>query len=596
MSTITPQRFPQLTLLIGLARPHTKVLLLGLLLALFGSATALATPMVTKWVLDAIATQGSIAAPVAALLVLLVLGSAVGLLQWNLLGSTAERIVLGVRESMVRRLLYATVGSLAGRPIGELVTRVTSDTVLLRGATSSSAVGIVNGLVMLIGTLVLMAVLDVVLLGTTLVAVAIVVVLFISLMPSIATAKEQAQQAVGRLGGILEGAIRAIKTIKVSRAEARQSERVSREARESARHGIRSLQREGLVWTIAFSGIQLAIIAILGVGAWRVAEGQLAVSSFIAFLLYAFGLMGPIMELSTSISSLQSGIAAAARLRELDVLEPETAVTAASKREPSPVLSQEAAADRPLLELRGVTASYGGNLAPAVNEITLTIPRRGHVAVVGPSGAGKTTLFSLILRFIRPDAGELLLDGRPYRELTHDEIRSRFAYVEQDTPVVPGTIADNLLFTHPDASRDEIEAALRKVLLDQRVGALPVGMDTELNAATISGGERQRIALARAILRAPDILLLDEATAQVDGITETAIHECIREQAQRGTVITIAHRLSTVVDADMIVVLEAGRIRAHGTHAELLERDALYRDLVEALRIARPGDAAGDSL
>jgi ATP-binding cassette subfamily B protein len=238
-----------------------------------------------------------------------------------------------------------------------------------------------------------------------------------------------------------------------------------------------------------------------------------------------------------------------------------------------------------LVELRDVTVGYGPELEPAVNAITLAIPARGHVAIVGPSGAGKTTLFSLLLQFIRPDAGELLLDGQPYRELTHDEIRSHFAYVEQDTPVIPGTIAENLLFTHPDASPAEIDAVLRKVLLADRIGSLPAGLETDLNATTVSGGERQRIALARAILRAPQILLLDEATAQVDGITEAAIHECIREQAQKATVITIAHRLSTVVDADTIVVMEAGRIRAQGTHEELLQRDALYRELVEALRI-----------
>jgi ABC-type multidrug transport system fused ATPase/permease subunit len=581
------RRFPQLRLLIGLARPHSRALLFGLLLALLGSATGLATPMVTKWVLDSIAAQASMAAPVIVLLMLLVAGSAAGFFQWTLLGATAERIVLEVRESMFRRFLRATVGSLATRSIGELVTRVTSDTVLLRAATSSSAVGILNGLVMLIGTLVLMGVLDLVLLGTTLAAVAVVVVLFIRLMPSIATSKEQAQEAVGRLGGILEGAIRAIKTIKVSRAEARQGERLSREARESAQHSIRSIRHEGLAWTIAFSGIQIAIIVILCVGAWRVALGQLEVSSFIAFLLYSFGLMGPILELSTSISSLQSGVAAASRLRELELLEIEPVATSTSRREPSPV-GHGRSDDQPLLELRRVTAGYGANSAPAVRDITLNIPRRGHIAIVGPSGAGKTTLFSLLLNFIRPDAGELLLDGRPYSALTHDEIRARFAYVEQDTPVIPGTIGDNLLFTHPDATPDEVDAALRKVLLAERIRALPAGLDTNLNATTVSGGERQRIALARAILRTPDILLLDEATAQVDGITEAAIHECIREQAQQATVITIAHRLSTVVDADRIVVLEAGRIRDQGTHAELLARDALYRDLIEALRIARP--------
>lgn len=589
-TVILTHRFPQLNLLIGLARPHAKTLLLGLLLALLGSATALATPMVTKWVLDTIATSGSMAAPVAALLVLLVVGSAVSLWQWILLGSTAERIVLGVRENMVRRFLHATVGSLAKRPVGELVTRVTSDTVLLREATSSSAIGIINGSVMLVGTLVLMSVLDRVLLGTTLVAVTLVVIIFISLMPSIATAKEQSQQAIGRLGGVLEGAIRAIKTVKVSRAEARQSERLSHEARESARHSIRSIRREGVALTIAFSGIQLAIIAILGVGSWRVTEGELEVSSFIAFLLYAFGLMGPITELSTNIGNLQSGIAAAGRMRELDTLESET--HAMRETRPVSAIMDPSAGNRPVLELRGVTAGYGTDLAPAVKDITLSLPARGHVAIVGPSGSGKTTLFSLILHFIPPQQGELFLDGRAYRMLTHAEIRSRFAYVEQDTPIIPGTIADNLRFTHPDASKEEIDIALRKVRLDERIGSLPSGLDTDLNAASISGGERQRIALARAILRAPDILLLDEATAQVDAITEAAIHECIREQAKNGAVITIAHRLSTVVDADMIIVLEAGRVRARGTHEELLRQDALYRDLVEALRIAHPADAS----
>jgi ABC-type multidrug transport system fused ATPase/permease subunit len=168
-------------------------------------------------------------------------------------------------------------------------------------------------------------------------------------------------------------------------------------------------------------------------------------------------------------------------------------------------------------------------------------------------------------------------------------VRARIAYVEQETPVVPGTIGDNLRFTHPDATDDELWAALERVRLREAVAAL----DAALASSSVSGGQRQRIALARALVRTPEVLLLDEATAQVDGLTEAAVHDAIAEQARLGAVVTVAHRLSTVVDADTIVVMEAGRIRARGTHHELLASDDLYRGLVAALRVDRPLAAAG---
>jgi len=563
-------------------RPHMRTLLLGLLLALIGSAAGLASPMVTKWVLDSLEASESLSGPIVVLLALMVIGSAIGMYQWILLGTLAEKIVYSARAGMVRRFLGARLGEITSRQTGELVTRVTSDSVLLRSAASSAIIGLINGAIMLAGTLVLMGVLDLPLLGTTVVSVAIVVVLFVMLMPAIAKAQQQSQEAMGRLGGTLEGALQAIRTVKASRAEDRQAERILSDAREAQEYSVRSVRREALAWTIAWSGIQLAIIVILGFGAWRVSEGALEVSSLIAFLLYAFGLMGPISEIAQNITTLQSGLAAAGRIREVEAMALETDST------PGDALPDERPAmpGAPVLELRNVTAAYGPDLEPAVRDVSMTVPSRGHVAIVGPSGAGKTTLFSLILRFLEPTSGEILFSGRPYTSMTHQEIRGHLAYVEQETPVVPGTIRENLLFTHPDATEGEIEAVLREVRLDDKIAELEEGLDTSLISSSVSGGQRQRIALARAILRTPDVLLLDEATAQVDGITESAIHEVIRTRAERGAVITIAHRLSTVIDADMIIVMEAGRVRAQGTHQELLATDTLYRELVEALRIA----------
>ncbi len=563
------------------ARPHLPTLAGGLVLALLGSAAGLASPLVTKRVLDSLAAGEPMTEPLLILLALLVVGSAVGLWQWITLGALAERIVLGARLAMVRRFLGARVGEISGRPTGELVTRVTSDTLLLREAASSAVVGLVNATVMLIGSLVLMGFLDVPLLAATMVAVVIVVVLFALLMPGIAKAEERSQEAVARLGGLLEGALRAIRTIKASRAEARQAALIHAAAEESATASIQAVRRTALAWTIAFAGIQLAIVVILGFGAWRVSTGALEVSSLIAFLLYAFGLMGPITELSQNLTSLQSGIAAAGRIREVEAIPLEAGDPATL---PAPVSAP--AVDGPILAFRGVTFAYGSDREPAVRNLTFAVPRRGHVAIVGPSGAGKTTAFSLALRFVEPDAGDILLAGQPFAELTHDAVRARLAYVEQDAPVVPGSIRDNLAIAHPDATDGEIWAALRDVRLDETIAALPEGLDTSLATNGLSGGQRQRIALARAILRTPDVLLLDEATAQVDGITEAAIQQVIRDRSARGAVVTIAHRLSTVVGADRIMVMEDGVIRAEGTHEHLLATDPLYRDLVEALRIA----------
>ncbi|MFF5310197.1 ATP-binding cassette domain-containing protein [Streptomyces massasporeus] len=184
-----------------------------------------------------------------------------------------------------------------------------------------------------------------------------------------------------------------------------------------------------------------------------------------------------------------------------------------------------------------------------------------------------------------PCAGSEGRRGVSSSQSSHDEIRSRLAYVEQDTPVVPGTIRDNLLLARPGTTDEELRRVLHEVRPAEKVDALDEGLDTPLSGAAVSGGERQRIALARAQMRTPDVLLLDEATAQLDGLTEAAVQTRVRARAATGAVVTIAHRLSTVIDADTIVVTEAGRVRARGGHAELLATDALYQELVEALSI-----------
>lgn len=573
------ERWSNLRVLIAFARPQSRALALGLLLALGGSAAELATPMITKWVLDSLEAGVSLRAPILALLVLLVLGAAFGWGQWVVLGSAAEHVVFGARTTLIGRFLGATVPALQKRSVGEYVTRTTSDTVLLREAASSSIVGIINAVVLGIGTLVMMAVLDLTLLATTAAAITVVIVMFGVLMPRIAVAEAKTQESVGRLGGLIEGSLRAIRTVKVSRAEQRILQRARGDAEDARTHSITAVKVTATAWTIAWTGVQAAVIVILGFGAWRVGQGELSVSTLIAFLLYAFTLLGPVSELAQNVSSLQSGIAAAVRIRQMDALTQETEHATNGRSTATP------AGGRGIVELADVTHRYDEAASNALEKVTLTVPRRGHLAIVGPSGAGKTTLVSLLLRLLEPASGSLRLAGREYGTLSHREIRAHMAYVEQDTPVIPGSVRDNVAFTYPDAADEEIWLALERLRLANVVRELPDGLDTMLTASSLSGGQRQRIAMARAILRPADLLILDEATAQVDALTEAAIVSCVEEIARERSVVTIAHRLSTVQHADEIIVLADGVIRARGTHDELLRTDELYRGLVTAAQL-----------
>ncbi|MFD6446112.1 ABC transporter ATP-binding protein [Promicromonospora sp. NPDC060204] len=602
------------------ARPHKAVLVVALVLGAVGTATELATPLVTKAVLDGLETSASLATPITILAVLLVAGTVVGLVQGIMLGTLAERIILAARTGLVRHLLHARVPEVTARQPGELVTRVTSDTLLIREATTSSVVNFVNGVIGLVGAIVLMAYLDVVLLGVTVAVLVLAGISVVALMPRLSRAQQEAQEHVGALGGRLEGVIRALRTVKSARAESRETGRVSAHAEASARSGIRAVKLENVSWTITGVAVNLAVMLLLGVGAWRVSTEAITVSTLVAFLLYVFQLMMPVMLLTMSLTSLQSGLAAAARISEVEemALEAEDDAAAASAAGGDGAVQGSGAmagadAEPPLVRLRDVTYRYpatngvgagrtaagaagadgagtdgtaaNAGRSPALDGVSIDVPRRGHTAIVGPSGAGKTTIMSLLLRFLHPDGGHVELDGRPYGGLSTDQIRSRIAYVEQDTPIVPGTLRENLAYAAPGATDAAIWAAVDALRLTERVAVLPDGLDTEVSASQLSGGERQRVAVARALVARPEILLLDEATAQLDGLTEAALAEAIRDVASTGAVVTIAHRISTVMDADQIVLLERGRVRATGRHTELLARDELYRELVAALRL-----------
>ncbi|MQS07363.1 ABC transporter ATP-binding protein [Streptomyces alkaliphilus] len=593
---------PPWRVLLELVRPHRRVLALGALLSLITGATGLALPLVAKALIENLSAERAITGALVAMTALVLANAVIGALGGYVLQRTAESVVLDARRSLVSHLLRLRIGAVDRSEPGDLLARVTSDTTLLRSVTTDSLIGFGTGGLTLVATVVLMAVVDAPLLGVTLAVIALAALVIGVIVPRIHRASKRAQESVGAMGATLERVLGAMRTIKASGAEDREERVVHEAAEESWRESVRAAKWSALAGNTAGLAIQAAFITVLAVGGARVASGAIDVATLVAFLLYVFYLMAPIQQLVAAVTRYQVGAAAIDRMGETRRLPVEPAAPVGTAG------SEGDDANPAALRFEEVRFRYSDGLPEVHHGIDLDIPARGMTAFVGPSGAGKTTLFSLIERFHEPSAGRILLDGTDLREWELHRLRGAIGYVEQDAPVLSGTLRDNLLLGRPDAGEEEVREVLRTARLDALVARLPEGLETRVGhrGTRLSGGERQRVAIARALLRRPRLLLLDEATSQLDAVNEAALRETVASAARATTVLVVAHRLSTVMAADRIVVLDAGRVRAVGTHAELVAGDGLYAELAatqfldgsdddaEGAGVADPADPGSD--
>lgn len=608
---ITPAAEPDaptgtLAALIGYARPHWRVLLLSLLLTLLASVSGLVQPKFAQAILDRLDQGADVGAPVALLAAFLAAGALLtGVNAW-LQQRTSERVVRQVRTGLVHRLIRLRVSELDQRAPGDLIARVTSDSTLLKSAATEGLIMTVNGVLTFAGTLIMMATLDARLLGVTMLVLALVGIVITMILPRIKAAVARSQTSVGAVGAVLDRTLGAARTVKANGAEGRETRAAEEAVEEAYAAGLVGARYSALVAMVGGASIQTAFLVVLGVGGAFVANGTMSVSELIAFLLYVFFLAIPVSQLVGGAAQLQQGLGAVGRIQEAAGLPVEDDIDspALTGSGPAPYIGSAAATASgpapdtdspsatvsgppPDIELTGVEFTYPGR-APALRGVSFTVPGGTQTALVGLSGAGKTTLFSLLQRFYEPTAGTIRIGGQDISTLPRGEVRRRIAYVEQDSPVMSGTLRENLLYAAPSATAEQLAEALAVTRLDGLVARLPMGLDTAVGprGVTLSGGERQRLAIARALLRRPQVLLLDEATAQLDARNEQALSELIGRTAGQCTVLLIAHRLSTVTEADQIVVLEHGDVRAIGTHHSLVDDDELYRELASTQFLA----------
>jgi len=589
-STVTPREAWRL--LWSLARPHRIALVVAAVLSIVAAGLALVQPLLVKRVIDAMLTKDPTFTLVLLLTATFVLEAAVSGVQTFVLERTGEHVVLNVRTRLIRKLLRLPIPELDRRPVGDLLSRAGTDTTMLRAMTTSGAVDAAGGIVGLVGSLLVMALLDWVLLVIVLGTVVAGGLLVVGVLSGIRTWTERAQAQVGSLTTGLERVLGAMRTVRANRTEEREIATLDTYARSAWAAGVRVARLEALASPAMTLAAQGSFVLVLGLGGARVASGAMSIGELVAFLLYLTFLVLPVIIVLQSVTSLQKGIAALSRLEEILQLPDE-----APGPDAAPTKSPAGDPAAPALELRAVYFTHADADLPALRGMSLAVPERGRVALVGSSGEGKSTLLGLVERFYEPDRGQILLGGRDLREMSREECRGQIGYVQQEAPVMRGTLRSNLLYGAPEADPAELERLLELTNLDGLVTRLPNGLETEVgdHGELLSGGERQRIAIVRALLGRPRLLLLDEPTAQLDAENEAALARALEIVAAECAVLIVAHRLSTVRGADRIYVLQEGRAIAAGTHTLLLSSSATYRRLTQTQLAGDNGNGQSDA-
>ncbi|AZZ52571.1 MULTISPECIES: ABC transporter ATP-binding protein [Rathayibacter] len=564
---------------------HRGILSVVVVLSLFGAAASLAQPLVVGQVITRVQDGLDLGPLVWALLVLVVASGLISGFAHYLLQRTGEGIVLSSRRRLVARLLRLPIREFDARRTGDLVSRVGSDSTLLRAVLTQGLVDSIAGSLLFVGAIVAMAIIDWVLLLIIVVVVAVALGAALTLGRGIRVASRKAQEKVGDLAAAVERAISAVRTIRAAGATDREIAVVDTHATEAYRLGIRVAHISALVVPVAGIAMQVAFLAVLGVGGYRVASGAIDIAQLVSFILFLFMMVMPLGNFIGAITSVNSALGALGRIQEIIDLP----IEGDGERDGGglgPGVADSAIAFDDVVfsyDEKALDADEDARDRTVLRGVSFTVPRGKRTALVGPSGAGKSTILALIERFYDPEAGVVRLGGVDITAIDRDALRAQIGYVEQDAPVLAGTLRENLVLGRPDASDEDCLRVLEAVNLTDVLERNPLGLNAPVgeSGVMLSGGERQRLAIGRALLAAPPILLLDESTSSLDGLNEQRLRLAIDAVAENRTLLVIAHRLSTVVDSDQIVVLQKGEVVGIGTHSELVESTPLYRDLAK---------------
>ncbi len=576
-------RFAVLSFLWPFVRPYWR----RLLLAVFGLALAAVAVLAIGEGLKRVIDQGFAAQNATQLdnillaMVALAIAQGIGVyIRFSNIAWINNRVVNDIRQKIYSHLLSLSPAFFEKERVGDVLSRLSNDTQVLEGVVTSAFSWALRNFVMMVGALAMLAITSLKLLGLVLIGTPLIIAPVVILGRRVQKLAKASQDRLAEALARGDETIHAVRTVQAYAREdfeqARFSERINALFTNAAERERNSAMLTAIVIVLAFVGISL----ILWVGGRDVLAGHMTAGQLSAFVFYAVIVATAVGSIAEVFGQLKRAAGASERIREL-------LVTVSEIR--SPALAPAGMQVKPIdqvdefaIQLDAVSFSYPTRpLSKSLDGFSLAVKPGEVVALVGPSGAGKSTVFQLLLRFYDPQSGRVIVDGSDVRQVDLTALRSKMALGSQDPVIFSDSLFENVRYGRLDASKDEVLAACAAAHVAEFAEALPQGFDTTLGerGVLLSGGQRQRVAIARAILAHRPILLLDEATSALDSESEALVTDALEKIARQHTTLVIAHRLSTVQNADRIVVIDDGRVLAQGTHAELMSTSPLYSRL-----------------
>lgn len=558
---------------------HPSKLLLGIALFMSVATTmvGLAIPLVTSNLVDSF-SLASISTTQIVLIVVAFIAQAVALgLSTYLLNHVGQNIVASLRDRLWKKLLVLPIPYYDNHQTGETISRMTNDTAVVKQLITDHLAGFLTGIISIIGSVTVLLYLDWKMTLIMLVAVPVALAILIPLGRQMHKISRGLQDETASFTAILNQVLSEVRLVKASNAESNEYSNGKKGITNLLQFGLKEAKIQALISPIISFVLMMLLVLIIGYGGMRVSTGALTAGDLVAFILYLIQIVIPMSQLTMFFTQLQKAMGATERI----------ITTLAENEEDYASGNTLQNANQPI-EVEQVTFGYQSG-ETILKDVSFTVKPGKVTAIVGPSGSGKTTLFSLLERYYQPLSGTIRLGTDSINDFTLQSWRRQIGYVSQESPLISGTIRENIIYgMEREITEAELQHAAEMAYAHEFIKELPNRYDTEVGerGMKLSGGQRQRIAIARALLRDPQILMLDEATSSLDSKSEIVVQMALKNLMKGRTTLVIAHRLSTVVDADQILFIEKGSITGSGTHDELYQTHAMYREFAtQQLRI-----------
>jgi ATP-binding cassette subfamily B protein AbcA/BmrA len=555
--------------LISKAKPSYTMLFIALGLSLITTVVSLFVPLFTKNLVDGFTLNSLESYQIVLLVCAFIAQTVAGGLSIYLLNKFGQQILSGLRDLLWRKLLYLPVAHYDKEETGGLISRLTNDTGVVKQVVSEHMSGFVGGIISIVGSVIILFTLDWQMTLVLLVAVPLTFVVMVPLGRKMHQISRNMQNETANFTSVLTQVLSEVRLVKSSNAEPIEYKRGSQGIVKLFKLGVREGKIQAIIAPLMGVVIMTLMVVIIGYGGLRVSNGSISAGELVAFILYLIQIVMPLGQITAFFTQLQKAIGATERM--IDILGKPVEIQDQGEQVPGADSS---------ITLENVKFRYDDG-DEIVKNANFTIVSGKVTALVGPSGSGKTTLFSLLERYYEPQEGCISYGNHDIREFSLASWRSQIGYVSQESPLMSGTIRENITYgLDREVTDEELTIIAQMAYADGFIAELPESFNTEVGerGMKLSGGQRQRIAIARALLRNPRILMLDEATSALDSTSERVVQEALNNLMNGRTTLVIAHRLSTVVDADQIIFLDKGSITGIGTHDELVNKHEKYRE------------------